>query len=73
VVELKGGIKLARGGWEDYPGIRGRTDGRPNYIPPFFTVFSYFCDIVPSQFFQAGTFHNTYSLVQSFVQESDTS
>jgi hypothetical protein len=29
VVELKGGIKLARGGWEDYPGIRGRTDGRP--------------------------------------------
>jgi hypothetical protein len=29
VVELKGGIKLARGGWEDYPGIRGRTDGPP--------------------------------------------
>jgi hypothetical protein len=29
VVELKGGIKLARRGCEDYPGIRGRTDGRP--------------------------------------------
>jgi hypothetical protein len=29
VVELKGGIKLARGGCEDYPGIRGRTDRRP--------------------------------------------
>jgi hypothetical protein len=33
VVELKGGIKLARGGWEDYPGIRGRTDGRPREEP----------------------------------------
>jgi hypothetical protein len=41
VVELKGGIKLARGGWEDYPGIRGRTDRRPdrgraNSLPDFF-------------------------------------
>jgi hypothetical protein len=32
VVELKGGIKVARGGWEDYPGIRGRTDCQFHYF-----------------------------------------